>query len=67
MGPSSRACSSRVLRRGPAVAGLPSRACRRGPAVAIVVRSVLGRTACRGHQPHHYHRGRHRRGHRGRL
>jgi hypothetical protein len=27
----------------------------RGPAVAIVVRSAHGRTACRGHQPHHDH------------
>src|SRR5450756_2250747 len=48
---------SRAGRRGPAVAGRPSRAGRRGPAVAIVVRSVLGRTACRGHQPHHDHHG----------
>jgi len=37
--------------------GPSSRACRRGPAVAIVVRSVLGRTACCGHQPHHDHHG----------
>src|SRR5664280_3627266 len=27
------------------------------PAATIVVRSVLGRTACRGHQPHHDHDG----------
>jgi len=39
-------------------AGLPSRALRRGPAVSIVVRVVLGRSACRGHQPHNdHHRG----------
>jgi hypothetical protein len=43
MGPSSRACSSRA-------------SCR-WPAVAIVVRSVLRRTACRGHQPHYDHHG----------
>jgi len=56
--------SSRALRRGPFVAGLfvaglfvaglfvagpSSRACRRGCAAAIVVHSVLRRTACRGH------------------
>ena len=35
--------------------GPSSRALCRGPAVAIVVRSVLGRMACRGHQPHHDH------------
>jgi hypothetical protein len=28
---------------------------------------MLGRTACRGHQPHHDHHRGHRRGHRGRL
>jgi len=41
--------------------GTSSRVCRRdrgrGSAVAIVVRSVHGRTACRGHQPHHDHHG----------
>jgi len=37
--------------------GSSSRSFRRGPAVAIVVRSVHGRTACRGHQPHHDHHG----------
>src|SRR5664280_1407688 len=61
MGLSSRALvaglPSRACRRGPAVAGLPSRACRRGLAVAIVVRSLLGRTACRGRQLHHDHHG----------
>ncbi len=49
------------VRHGPFVSsplsrGPPARAAgagrRRGPA-AIVVRSVHGRTACRGHQPHH--------------
>jgi len=50
--------------------GPSSRVCRRdhhrGCAVAIVVRSVLGRTACRGHPPHHDHHRGHRRGHCGR-
>jgi len=32
--------------------------CRRGPAGAIVVRAGHGRTACRGHHPHHDHQGR---------
>jgi hypothetical protein len=46
------------LRLEPFVAALPARAGRRRSAVAIVVRSVLARTACRGHQPHHdHHRG----------
>src|SRR5664280_3020176 len=58
MGLSSRALvadlPARACRRGPAGAGLPSRA---GPTVAIVVRSVLGRTACRGRQLHHDHHG----------
>ena len=40
--------------------GSSSRSFRRGPAVAIVVRSVHGRTACRGHQSQHDHHGGHR-------
>jgi len=49
------------VRHGPFVAGLPSRACRRASIVAgLPSRSwcaQLGRTACRGHQPHHDHHG----------